>query len=157
MFGAGEDPMKLGMSMPYAHSDATALTAQEVMARARLIEAIGFDGIWFGDTVGRTATARADQMSWLTLCAAATERVELGTSIIQVPLRYPAELAVRLMTLNALSKGRFRIGLGAGSTQADFDAVGADYASRFQVFSKALPLIRALLNGQQYGEANLHP
>jgi alkanesulfonate monooxygenase SsuD/methylene tetrahydromethanopterin reductase-like flavin-dependent oxidoreductase (luciferase family) len=35
--------------------------------------------------------------------------------------------------------------------------VGADYPSRFKVFSKAVPMIRALLNGEQYGEANLHP
>jgi alkanesulfonate monooxygenase SsuD/methylene tetrahydromethanopterin reductase-like flavin-dependent oxidoreductase (luciferase family) len=145
------------MSMPYNNADGSAMTPQQVMDRARLIEATGFDGVWFGDTVGRTTSARPDQMSWLTLCAAATERVELGTAIIQVPLRYPAELAVRLMTIHALSKGRFRAGLGAGSTKADFDAVGADYESRFRVFSKALPQLRALLNGEQYGDANLHP
>jgi alkanesulfonate monooxygenase SsuD/methylene tetrahydromethanopterin reductase-like flavin-dependent oxidoreductase (luciferase family) len=145
------------MSMPYNQPDGRAMTPQQVMDRARLIESLGFDGIWFGDTVGRTATARPDQMSWLTLCAAATERVELGTAIIQVPLRHPVELAVRLMTLHALSKGRFLAGLGAGSTAADFEAVGVDYESRFKVFAKALPQIRALLDNRQYGEAHLHP
>jgi alkanesulfonate monooxygenase SsuD/methylene tetrahydromethanopterin reductase-like flavin-dependent oxidoreductase (luciferase family) len=143
--------------MPYAQGDGRAMTVDQVMARAKLIESLGFDGIWLGDTVGRVTSARPDTLIWLTLCAAATERVELGTAIIQVPLRHPVELAVRLMTVQAMSKGRFVAGLGAGSTRADFEAVGVDYDSRFRVFAGALPQIRALLNDEQVGEANIHP
>jgi alkanesulfonate monooxygenase SsuD/methylene tetrahydromethanopterin reductase-like flavin-dependent oxidoreductase (luciferase family) len=127
------------------------------MARAKLIEDVGFDGIWFGETIGRTTSARPDPLIWLSYAAAATSHIELGTAILQLPLRYPVEFAQRLMTIHALSGGRFRAGLGAGSTQADFDAVGVDFESRFKVFDQGLKTIRRLLNGEQVGEANLHP
>lgn len=45
--------MRLGINLPFARPDGTAPTAAEVMARARLIERVGFEGIWFGETIGR--------------------------------------------------------------------------------------------------------
>ncbi len=65
-----------------------------------------------------------DTLVWLTAAAASTERIELGTTILQVPLRHPVELAQRLLSMQALCAGRFSAGLGSGSTRADFDAVG---------------------------------
>lgn len=149
--------MKLGISLPYRNPDDSHISMRQLMARARLIEDTGFDGIWFGDTISRTANARPDTLMWLEAAAAATERIELGTAVIQVPLRNPVELAVRLMTLHALSGGRFWAGLGAGSTKKDFDAVGVDYEQRFKLFAKALPIMRRLCNGEQVGDANLQP
>jgi alkanesulfonate monooxygenase SsuD/methylene tetrahydromethanopterin reductase-like flavin-dependent oxidoreductase (luciferase family) len=133
------------------------MTSADIMRRARLIEDVGFDGIWYGDTVGRGARPRPDVLMCLAVAGAATERVELGTAILQVPLRHPVELAQRLLTLHALSGGRFSAGLGAGSTRADFDAVGVDYEVRFRTFSDAIETIRGLLNGEQVGAANLQP
>jgi len=40
------------------------------MARARLIERVGFDGIWIGESIGRAVTARPDVLTWLLLAAA---------------------------------------------------------------------------------------
>ena len=53
-----------------------------------------------------------------------TKKVELGTCILQVPLRHPVELAHRVLSAHYLSGGRLRLGVGAVSTKADFDAVG---------------------------------
>lgn len=149
--------MRLGMSMPFRQPDGSAPTIAQVMDRARLIERCGFDGIWFGDTIGRTTTARPDPLMWLLLAAAATRRLELGTAILQVPLRNPVELAMRLLTIHALTRGRFVAGLGAGSTRRDFEAVGADFEGRFRAFAQALPVIRRLCKGEQVGAANLNP
>jgi alkanesulfonate monooxygenase SsuD/methylene tetrahydromethanopterin reductase-like flavin-dependent oxidoreductase (luciferase family) len=149
--------LRLGISLPFVNPDGSSPSAAQVMARAKLIEDIGFDGIWFGETIGRTASARPDPLVWLSFAAAGTQSIELGTAILQTPLRYPVEFAQRLMTLHALSGGRFRAGLGAGSTQADFDAVGVDFETRFHEFAGGLKTIKALLSGEQVGEANLHP
>src|SRR4030081_3946591 len=124
--------MRLAMALPHQQPDGSALSIGQVMERARLIERIGFDGIWLGDTIGRGPRPRPDTLMFLAAAAAATERVELGTAILQVPLRHPVELAQRLLTLHGLSGGRFSAGLGAGSTVADFLAVGADYEARFR-------------------------
>jgi alkanesulfonate monooxygenase SsuD/methylene tetrahydromethanopterin reductase-like flavin-dependent oxidoreductase (luciferase family) len=149
--------MRLGMGVPFHKPDGSAPSVAEIMARARLIETLGFDGIWVGDTIGRAATARPDVLSWLAVAAAGTEHIELGTAVIQVPLRNPVELAQRLSTLHAITGGRFVAGLGAGSTRADFDAVGVDYSQRFRMFAEAMPVIRQLCDGAQVGAADLHP
>jgi hypothetical protein len=64
---------------------------------------------------------------------------------------------MRLMTIHALTGGRFTLGVGAGSTQADFDACDADFSERFRLFAQYLPLIRKLCNGEVVGSANLNP
>jgi alkanesulfonate monooxygenase SsuD/methylene tetrahydromethanopterin reductase-like flavin-dependent oxidoreductase (luciferase family) len=61
------------------------------------------------------------------------------------------------LTLHGLSGGRFSAGLGAGSTRADFDAVGVDYEARFHTFGTSLATLRKLFDGEQSGAANLHP
>jgi alkanesulfonate monooxygenase SsuD/methylene tetrahydromethanopterin reductase-like flavin-dependent oxidoreductase (luciferase family) len=149
--------MRLGISLPNRQSDGRAPTIKQLMDRARLVERLGFDGIWIGDSVGRVNWPVPDPLEWLTAAAAATERIELGTSILQVPLRRPAELAQRLITLHGLSGGRFRAGLGSGSTQADFEAVGVPYEQRFRLLAEALPTIRQLCKGERVGSAYLAP
>ncbi len=149
--------MRLGINLPSRQPDGSAPTVAQIMARAASIERVGFDGIWIGDTVGRQTTPTPDALAWLLAAAAGTRHVELGTAVIQVPLRHPVELAQRLMTLHALSGGRFRAGLGAGSTRTDFDAVGVDFPDRFHTFAEALPLIQQLCRGERVGNAQLHP
>jgi alkanesulfonate monooxygenase SsuD/methylene tetrahydromethanopterin reductase-like flavin-dependent oxidoreductase (luciferase family) len=148
--------MRLGINIPREHPDGRPYNAADVMTRARAIEAAGFDGIWLGESMNR-GTPSVDTLAVLSIAAAATSRVEVGSAVLQVPLRRPAELAQRLLSLHALSGGRFVAGLGAGSTQADFDACGIDYADRFRLFAAALPEVRRLCNGEQVGAANLHP
>lgn len=149
--------MRLGISLPTRQADGSAPTLQQLQRRAQLLERLGFDGIWMGESIGRVAWPVPDVLDWLTAAAAVTQRIELGTAIVQVPLRHPAELAQRLMTVHALSGGRFAAGLGSGSTQADFDAVGVPYADRFRMLNEGLPTIRALLRGERVGAAYLAP
>ncbi len=127
------------------------------MARARLIEQLGFDGIWIGDTVGRWPFTGIDTLVWLTAAAAGTEHIELGTAVMQVPLRHPVEFAQRLMSLYALSGGRFSAGLGSGSLADDFEAVGVEHSARFRLLREGVPVIKKLLDGETVGSANLHP
>ena len=149
--------MRLGINLPYRRADGSAPTAADIMARARLLEEVGFDGIWIGDTVGRFAFAGIDTLEWLVAAAAGTQRIELGTAVMQMPLRSPVEFAQRLMTLQALSGGRFVAGLGAGSTAKDFEAVGVDFTQRFRLLREGVSTIKRLLNGETVGETNLHP
>jgi alkanesulfonate monooxygenase SsuD/methylene tetrahydromethanopterin reductase-like flavin-dependent oxidoreductase (luciferase family) len=93
--------MKLGINMPFVRADGDVLTAKDIMTRATMIEEAGFDGIWIGDAIGRMRLTRPDPLMWLLPAAAATEHIEVGTAIFQVPLRNPVDLAVRLMTMHA--------------------------------------------------------
>jgi alkanesulfonate monooxygenase SsuD/methylene tetrahydromethanopterin reductase-like flavin-dependent oxidoreductase (luciferase family) len=149
--------MRLGISLPYTRPDGGAPTAAQLATRAQLIESIGFDVIAQGDHVGSRQRPTPDVLTWLSIAAAATTWVELASGIIQVPLRHPAELANRLQSLHAVSGGRFVAGLGAGSTRADYDAVGVDFDNRFAALRAALPVIQSLVRGQTSGAAHLHP
>jgi alkanesulfonate monooxygenase SsuD/methylene tetrahydromethanopterin reductase-like flavin-dependent oxidoreductase (luciferase family) len=119
-------------------------------------ERVGFESIWFFDTIGR-GRFRADPISALSAAAAVTRTVELGTCILQVPLRHPVELAHRVLSAHYISDGRLRLGVGAGSTKADFDAVEGDYETRFKQLTSALPRMQALWRGETVGAANLTP
>ena len=63
----------------------------------------------------------------LTLVAAATERLRIGTFVLNANLRHPAVLAQELATLDALSGGRLEIGLGAGWNKAEQDAIAVPF------------------------------
>jgi alkanesulfonate monooxygenase SsuD/methylene tetrahydromethanopterin reductase-like flavin-dependent oxidoreductase (luciferase family) len=149
--------MRLGMNVPTRNADGTPASVESLQQRARQIETAGYDGIWIGDTVHRGHHVSPDPLLWLLAAGLATERIELGVSVLQLPLRQPYELAQRLATINVLSKGRFSLGVGAGSTRADFTANGVEYDARFKLLGQYLPIIRGLTNGDTVGSASLVP
>jgi alkanesulfonate monooxygenase SsuD/methylene tetrahydromethanopterin reductase-like flavin-dependent oxidoreductase (luciferase family) len=120
---------------------------------AQQVEALDFHGLWLTDAFGRGSTT-LDPLSAMGVLCAVTQRVELGTCVIQVPIRHPVEHAHRVQTINLLSGGRFRFGVGTGSTKADFDVVQADYDTRFKVLPGMLEVMRRTWNGESiYGPA----
>ena len=114
---------------------------------ARRIEAAGFPGIWVGDSLGR-GRPTLDPLIELSVLAAVTERVELGISVLQLPLRHPIELAHRVQSVQALSGNRLRLGVGSGSTRADFELLGYDYDHRFGIMKRSLETMRRTWRGE---------
>src|SRR3984957_16374610 len=114
---------------------------------ARRIEASGFPGIWVGDSLGR-GRPTLDPLIELSVLAAVTERVELGISVLQLPLRNPIELAHRVQSVQALSGNRLRLGVGSGSTRADFELLGYDYDHRFGTMKRSLETMRHAWRGE---------
>jgi alkanesulfonate monooxygenase SsuD/methylene tetrahydromethanopterin reductase-like flavin-dependent oxidoreductase (luciferase family) len=146
--------MRIAINMPLKDANGVPLDSAGVMARARMVEAAGFDGIWIGD--GLAAMARPDPLMWLLVAGAATSRIEVGTCIFQVPLRNPVELAQRLLTLHTLTNGRFTLGAGAGSGDRGYKAVGGDFDHRFRKLRDDLVTIRQLCRGETVDGANLY-
>jgi alkanesulfonate monooxygenase SsuD/methylene tetrahydromethanopterin reductase-like flavin-dependent oxidoreductase (luciferase family) len=93
----------------------------------------------------------------LAALAAVTRRVELGTAVLQVSLRHPVDLAHRVQSVQALSGNRLRLGVGSGSTQADFDLFGADYAQRFRTLMTSLDTMRHTWRGDTVNGGTLTP
>ncbi len=122
----------------------------------RFAERTGFDSLWFFDSLGR-GSFRPDPLSAISAAAAVTERIEIGTCILQVPLRHPVELAHRILSAHFLSGGRLRLGVGAGSTETDFAAVEADFQGRFRKLEEALPIMQSLWRGETVRNVNLTP
>lgn len=114
---------------------------------ARRIEASGFPGIWVGDSLGR-GRPTVDPLVALTALAAVTRDVELGIGVLQLPLRHPIELAHRVQSVQMLSGNRLQLGVGSGSTKADFDLLGYDYDKRFGTLRSSLDIMRRTWRGE---------
>src|SRR3989441_9875476 len=148
--------MRLGLALPNASPEGRPLTGPALIAGTRAVGRAGFDSLWCFDSIGRGSMI-PDPLIAVSVAATVTERLTLGTGILQVPLRRPVELAHRILTASLICGDRLLLGVGAGSTKADFDAVGVDYATRMQDFSDALTTMRRLWSGEQVGAANLMP
>jgi alkanesulfonate monooxygenase SsuD/methylene tetrahydromethanopterin reductase-like flavin-dependent oxidoreductase (luciferase family) len=93
------------------------------------------------------------QTPWLdgpTALAAVIERsgaMELATTVALAALRGPVPLAKTLAALDVLSDGRVVAGVGPGSSERDYAAVGVPYEERWQRFDEAAAILRSLLRG----------
>jgi hypothetical protein len=99
----------------------------DIVERARVADAAGFDGIAFIDHLeppGATHQSIWEAMTIATLVAARTERLRIGHLVLCDAFRHPAVLAKQAVTLDALSGGRFELGLGWGSWSAEFERFG---------------------------------
>src|SRR5216110_3615554 len=81
------------------------------MARILEAERLGYTSVWTAEAYGSDAVSPA---AWM---LARTTRIHVGTGIMQIPARTPAMTAMTAMTLDALSGGRFRLGLGVSGPQ----------------------------------------
>lgn len=125
----------------------TGRTLDRFAGFSREVERKGFAGLWMTDSFGR-GRATLDPIVLMSVTAAVTERIEIGTCVLQVPVRHPVELAHRLQSLHALTGARLQLGLGSGSTKADFDIVGLDYETRFKTLMRSLEIMRQAWRGE---------
>src|SRR5262250_1872509 len=147
---------RFGIALPAGPSGASPFSATSLPDAARNIEAAGFESAWTFDSLGR-GTLRPDPLMALAVAGTVTRTVELGTGVLQVPLRNPVELAQRSLTTHLVSGGRLRFGVGAGSTAADFAALGQDFDSRFRRLAESLATMRRLWVGESVEGASLAP
>ena len=148
--------MRLGVTLPHTATDGGPLTGDAVLEAARLIERLGFDSAWSFDSIGRGFII-PDPLIAVSVAASVTTRIEVGTCILQGPLRRPVELAHRVLTAHLVCRGRLLLGVGAGSTKADFDAVGVPFETRLRDLDVALGIMRRLWAGETVGAATLMP
>lgn len=145
---------RFGIALPAGGRHALAPTPHTLADGARAIEAAGFDSAWAFDSIGR-GFLLADPLTALAVAATVTRRIELGTGVLQVPLRNPVELAQRVLTTHLVSGKRLLLGVGAGSTAADFAALGLDFAARFRRLNESLAIMRRLWAGESVNGASL--
>lgn len=99
--------LKLGLNTGYWSSGPPPGTEDSIAEAERL----GYDSIWAAEAYG------SDCISPLAWWGAKTERLKLGTSIMQMSARQPAATAMAAMTMDHLSGGRFILGLGVSGPQ----------------------------------------
>jgi probable F420-dependent oxidoreductase len=127
-----------------------------VVDLAKAIEAIGYDDLAMFDHVimgYATDTRRApmypsqmpilEALVTLGFVAAVTERVTLATEVLVLPQRQAVLVAKQVSTLDTLSGGRMRLGIGVGWQEAEYEALGEDFTRRGPMMDEAIGLLRA--------------
>src|SRR5664280_31178 len=113
---AGE--LKLGLNTGYWTGGPPPGAAESIAEAERL----GFDSIWTAEAYG------SDCLTPLAWWGASTQRLKLGTAIVQMSARQPAATAMAAMTLDHLSGGRFILGLGVSGPQVVEGWYGMEFA-----------------------------
>lgn len=85
-----------------------------------------------------------DLFSAMTLAAASTEKIKLGSGVALVIERDPIILAKAVATLDRLSKGRFIFGIGAGWLEAEMANHGVTYRTRFQLLKEQIRAMKEI-------------
>src|SRR5579859_5383420 len=139
--------MKLGVNMGYwgAGNDAENLDV------AKEADRLGYSVCWAAEAYG------SDAATILTWIAAHTERMDVGSAVFQIPARTPAMTAMTAATLDTLSGGRFRLGLGVSGPQvsegwhgARFDKPLARTREYSDIVKLALRRERVSYQGEHY-------
>ncbi len=126
--------MKLGILMGYSGKH-----IQIPIDQIRAAEAIGFDSIWTAEAYGNDAVTAA---TWI---LAQTEKIRVGTAIMQMPARTPAMCAMTAMSLHQLSGGRFIAGLGASGPQVVEGWHGVPYGKPVTRTREYIKIMRAIM------------
>jgi probable F420-dependent oxidoreductase len=121
---------------------------------AEAAEELGFDSVWATEhiIVGPEAVdpygRGYDPFVTLGWIAGWTERVALGTSIVLLPLRHPIHLAKEAATLQEISGGRLRLGVGMGWYEPEFQMMAVPFRGRGRRANEAIRLMKALWRGE---------
>lgn len=102
-------------------------------------EAVGFDSVWTAEAYGSDAITPA---AWL---LAHTDKIKVGTCIMQMPARTPAMAAMTAMTLNQLSNHRFICGLGASGPQVVEGWHGVPYGKPITRTREYIQIMRLIM------------
>lgn len=157
--------MHVGVIIPNAGTKAT---PANIVSVARWGEELGFHSVWVTDHValpervdswypyrthGRwdysSDTNWLDPLLALQWAAAVAPSLQIGTSIIVVPLRNPLLLAKQISTLDYLTGGRVILGAGAGWMKEEFDLIGQSYENRGKRLLEMVALMRRCWSGDE--------
>jgi probable F420-dependent oxidoreductase len=155
-------PIALGVKLPHTGP----IDPASIPRRAQSLERAGFDSLWVSDHVvmpmqiesyypfapdGRAPwtgdVPYVEAIVALTAAATATERVRLGSAVLVLPQRNPILVAKQVASLDAVSRGRVELGIGAGWLQEEFAALEAPFEERGRRLEEWMILLRACWTG----------
>ncbi|WP_134323322.1 LLM class F420-dependent oxidoreductase [Cumulibacter soli] len=131
--------MKLGLNLGYwnRHNDRSNI---ELAIEA---DKLGFDVVWAAEAYGN------DVVSTLAYVAAKTERIDIGSAVMQIPGRTPTMTAMTAAGLDSLSDGRFRLGLGVSGPQVSEGWHGVGYAKPLGRTREYIDIVRMALRRER--------
>ena len=153
--------MRIGFALPQTGF----LGGPDLIATtARNAEELGYSSLWVNDRVlwptapqapfpagdgslSRMWRRNLDALDTLTFAAAHTDRIQIGTGVLILPVYDPVLLARRLTTIDILSGGRLNTGFGLGWSPDEYQATGTPWPDRAKRMEDALDVIESIWAG----------
>lgn len=132
--------MKLGMNVGYW---GLGLSSQDQLELVQEAERLGFDSVWAAEAYGSDA---ATVLAWL---SAGTSKIKLGSAIFQIPARTAGMTAMTAATIDQLSGGRFRLGLGTSGPVVSEGWHGVRFAKQLQRTREYVDVVRMALRKER--------
>ena len=151
--------MKLGLYGSIANpprGDDLDVCVQDTLAEVVACEEAGFDGFFFGEHHQDKDGFLPSPLVVAAAAAARTERIDIGTSVILLPLHHPVRTAEDAATLDIISGGRAKIGVGLGYQPADFHMFGLDIAERVPLYEECVEIVRRCWTGERFSFEGEH-
>jgi F420-dependent oxidoreductase-like protein len=123
--------------------DKAGFDGRELIECVQAADACGYDSFWMPEIWEH------ESFSILTQIAMRTARIGLGTGVINVFSRSPALIAMSAATLDEISGGRFRLGLGTSGARVIEDFHGMAYAKPLSRLRETIEIVRIVLRGEQ--------
>lgn len=139
------DQIKFGVHIPVMGLYGKEPTKEQIISLVQHAEVLGYDSLSVNDHIV-FHTSWLDAIGALSVVAACTTRILVGTSILNIVVRNPIICAKALAAIDILSSGRLFAGVGPGSHRGDYDACGIDFNERWPRFSEALEVLVMLLS-----------
>src|SRR5579872_6727813 len=139
--------MKIGIGLP---ANIPGVQGKFLIEWAKKADAGPFSSLGLID---RLVYDNYDPLIAFAAAAGATQRIRLTTSVLLAPLRSAALLAKQAASLDAVSGGRFTLGMGIGSREDDFQAASVPYHSRGKIFDEQLATMQRIWSGERLSDA----
>jgi probable F420-dependent oxidoreductase len=136
----GKEHMKLGVILPQYE---IGLDGGALRAFAQAVEDLGYQYLVAFDSLC-TENPWHEPLVFYAFLAGWTHKLELMTGVIVAPSRQTLLLAKQAASLDVLSGGRLRLGLGVGWNQAEFEAMNADFQARGSQIEEQMEVLRSL-------------
>ncbi|WP_410539197.1 LLM class F420-dependent oxidoreductase [Streptomyces sp. KL2] len=138
--------MRLGINLGYWGAGMDA----DNLAVAREADRLGYSVCWAAEAYGSDAPT---VLAWV---AAQTERIDIGSAILQIPARTPAMTAMTAATLDTLSGGRFRLGLGVSGPQVSEGWYGVRFDKPLARTREYVEIVRKAMSRERLTHSGEH-
>jgi F420-dependent oxidoreductase-like protein len=139
--------VRLGLSLGYQTAWST---PADHLALAQEADRLGYSVVWAAEAYG------SDSPSMLAWMAGQTERIDVGAAVMQIPARTPAMTAMTAATIDALSGGRFRLGLGVSGPQVSEGWHGVRFAKPLARTREYVDIVKLAVARKEVAYAGEH-
>lgn len=126
-----------------------ALSLWRDLELAEWLDQLGFDELWVGEHHSAGWGTVSSPELFIATAAERTRHIRLGTGVVSLPYHHPFMVASRAVQLDQLTRGRFTLGVGAGSIPSDMHFLGIDPADTRRRTAESLEVILQLLDGEK--------